>query len=85
MALSVVLVGLAAGTLTTVAYVPEVVKVLRTRDTKSISRLWLGILAAGMALWTAYGFEISSMPLVVTNITALALVLALASLKIRYG
>ncbi|MFO1316327.1 MAG: SemiSWEET transporter [Burkholderiales bacterium] len=77
--------GLAAGGLTTVAFVPQVVRIVRTRSAYDISWWLFGILAVGSALWLWYGIALSSLPLIATNVVTLTLQLAIFWLKWRYG
>lgn len=77
--------GLVAGTLTTIAFVPQVVRILRTRSAHDISWLLFGVLAAGSALWLWYGLRTGSLPLILTNAICLTLQLLIFGLKWRYG
>ena len=77
--------GLVAGALTTVAFVPQIVRILRTRRAYDISWWLFGILAAGSTLWLWYGIRLESLPLIVTNVVTLSLQLAIFWLKWRYG
>lgn len=77
--------GLAAGALTTVAFVPQLVRILRTRSAYDISWWLFGILAAGSVLWLWYGITLDSLPLIATNVTTLTLQIAIFWLKWRYG
>jgi MtN3 and saliva related transmembrane protein len=77
--------GLAAGALTTVAFVPQIVRILRTRSAYDISWWLFGILAAGSVLWLWYGIRLESLPLIATNVVTLSLQLAIFWLKWRYG
>ena len=77
--------GLVAGALTTVAFVPQVVRILRTRSAYDISWWLFGILAAGSALWLWYGIRLESLPLIATNVVTLSLQLLIFWLKWRYG
>jgi MtN3 and saliva related transmembrane protein len=77
--------GLAAGALTTVAFVPQLVRIVRTRSAYDISWWLFGILSAGSVLWLAYGIRLDSLPLVATNVVTLSLQLAIFFLKWRYG
>ena len=77
--------GLVAGALTTVAFVPQVVRILRTRSAYDISWLLFGILAVGSALWLCYGIALNSVPLIATNVATLSLQLVIFALKFRYG
>jgi MtN3 and saliva related transmembrane protein len=77
--------GLIAGALTTVAFVPQVVRIVRTRSAYDISWGLFGILAVGSALWLWYGIRQDSLPLVATNVVTLSLQLTIFWLKWRYG
>jgi MtN3 and saliva related transmembrane protein len=77
--------GLVAGALTTVAFVPQVVRILRTRSAYDISWWLFGILAAGSVLWLWYGIRLDSLPLIATNVVTLSLQLLIFWLKWRYG
>ncbi|MGC8600175.1 MAG: SemiSWEET family sugar transporter [Nitrososphaeria archaeon] len=78
------ILGLIAGFLTTVAYVPEVIKVFSTKDTKGISLLWLLTLLTGALLWFYYGVLIISIPVMAANGVSAFLILMLIFLKIKY-
>jgi MtN3 and saliva related transmembrane protein len=77
-------VGALAATLTTIAFVPQVLRAWRT---KSVGDLSLGMLLSftvGVALWIAYGIALGQVPIIVANSITLALALILLGLKIRY-
>ena len=76
-------VGLAAGVLTTVAFVPQVVRIVRTRSAYDISWWLFGILAAGSALWLWYGIQLGALPLIVTNGITFVLAFMLLGMKLR--
>lgn len=78
-------VGLVAGTLTSIASIPQVVKTLKTRHVRDIS-VWQPLfLAFGVALWMLYGILINDLPLILANITPLVCNVVLTGMKIRYG
>jgi len=67
------LLGLIAATLTTLSFVPQAIKSVRTRDLSGIS---LGMYAAftlGIALWLVYGLMTQAMPVIVANAVTLPL------------
>jgi MtN3 and saliva related transmembrane protein len=67
------LVGTVAGALTTLAFVPQVVRTLRTRSTRDISlTMWLTF-TAGVALWIAYGALAEAWPIIIANSITLVL------------
>lgn len=78
-------VGFVAAVLTTIAFVPQLVKVWRTRRTEDISAGMYSIFAAGVALWLAYGVLIESWPVIVANFITLVFALAILALKLRHG
>ena len=79
------LIGLSAAILTTIANIPQVLKVWRTRETGDLSLFTILLLAAGLALWVLYGALKADAVLIGANAVALAIAMMLAGLKIRYG
>lgn len=78
-------IGFVAATLTTLSFVPQAVRTIRTRDTRGIS-LWMYVMfTVGLACWLAYGFVLMSWPMILSNIVTLALSLTILTLKLRYG
>lgn len=67
------LLGYLAGTLTTIAVVPQIRKAWRTRAVDDISVFMVVILICGLSLWTAYGVLTQAWPIVVTNGVAVLL------------
>jgi MtN3 and saliva related transmembrane protein len=76
--------GLVAGTLTSIAAIPQLVKTLRTRHARDISIWQPLLLAIGIALWLAYGMLIHDTPLVLANIVPLICNIMLTILKVHY-
>ena len=78
-------VGLLAGTLTTVAFLPQVIRAWRSRSTHDLSTGMLIIFLTGIVLWTFYGMEIGSFPMIAANAATIVLVGILLTLKMKYG
>ena len=76
--------GLVAGTLTSIAAIPQLIKTLRTRHARDISIWQPLLLAIGVALWLIYGILIHDTPLILANIIPLACNIMLTILKLRY-
>ena len=76
--------GLVAGTLTSIAAVPQLVKTLRTRHARDISVWQPLLLTFGIALWLVYGILIHDTPLVLANIVPLICNIMLTILKLHY-
>ena len=79
------IIGLIAGTLTTAGYLPQIVKGYRTKSMQDVSLLWLFMLGVGMSLWLVYGLLLDSLPLIVSNLIAVALVVVLLGMKRKYS
>jgi MtN3 and saliva related transmembrane protein len=82
--LPVDLLGLLAGTLTTIAFVPQVLQAWRTRSTRDISLAMFSTFSIGVALWLLYGIAIGSWPIVLANAATLVLALTILYLKLRH-
>jgi MtN3 and saliva related transmembrane protein len=65
--------GLLAAFFTTIANVPQAIKVIRTRSTKSLSAPTYGMLFTGMVLWVIYGVIRNDLPIILANAIAGAL------------
>jgi MtN3 and saliva related transmembrane protein len=59
--------GTLAALCSTISFVPQAWRIVRTRDTKAISPLTYSLTVTGFALWTAYGLGLGEWPLIVTN------------------
>jgi MtN3 and saliva related transmembrane protein len=81
----VTLVGIAAGTLTTLAFLPQVIKTWRTRSTKDVSLGMFLVLVTGIALWLAYGLLTRDPPLIAANAVTLVLAGTILYFKMRHG
>jgi len=77
--------GLIAGTLTTISFVPQVIMAWKTRSTKDISTGMFVMFCAGILLLVLYGFAINSVPVIITNIVTFILAFIILVLKLRHG
>jgi MtN3 and saliva related transmembrane protein len=83
--LSTELIGSAAALLTTLCWLPQAVKLLRTRETRDLSLIAYIAFSGGVFLWLLYGILIGSVPVMAANAVTLVLALGIVSLKLRYG
>ena len=79
------ILGVTAGTLTTVAFIPQLAKVLKSRSTGDLSWGMVLTFTIGVFLWLIYGIWIDSLPVILANAVTLLLQLGIVSLKIKYG
>jgi len=78
------LLGIAAGTLTTIAFVPQVIKTWRTRSGEDISTGMFLLFSSGVLLWLLYGVALKAAPIIIANSITLVLALTIIGLKLRY-
>ncbi len=78
------LIGLAAGALTTGAFVPQVYKTYKYKSAADISLTMCLVLLSGIVLWLVYGTHIKSLAILMTNSITGFLALIIVCLKFRY-
>lgn len=79
------LLGFAAAVLTTLCWLPQALRTIRTKDTRSLSLATQSVLTLGVSLWLIYGILIGDGPLILANVVTFILVSLILVLKIRYG
>jgi MtN3 and saliva related transmembrane protein len=82
---AVTALGLVAGTLTTLAFVPQVIKTWRTRSTHDISLAMFAIFTAGVVAWLAYGILRNDLPVIIANAVTVVLAGTVLYVKLRSG
>jgi MtN3 and saliva related transmembrane protein len=75
--------GLFAGTLTTLSFLPQVVRTMRTRHARDLSAAWLFIFCAGTIAWFVYGLWKGDVAVAAANGVTLGLVLILVGIKVK--
>jgi len=73
-----------AATLTTAAFVPQALHIIRYKETKAISLVMYVTFAAGVAMWLLFGVLIGNWPITISNAITLVLTLAIVTMKLRY-
>lgn len=81
----IALIGFAAAFCTTAAYVPQVMRIWRTRSTQDISLGMFLVMTAGLIFWLIYGFSLHSFPIIACNGATLVLTSIILVLKLRHG
>ncbi|WP_417449619.1 SemiSWEET transporter [Kordiimonas sp.] len=82
---TITMIGLLAGSLTTIAFVPQVIHAWRTRSTRDVSLSMFTILCAGIFMWIVYGFIIGDLPVIVANVITFGLASSVIVAKLRFG
>jgi MtN3 and saliva related transmembrane protein len=78
------LLGSLAGMLTTISFVPQVLKAWRSKRCDDLSWGMLVTFSTGVVLWLIYGLRLWAMPIIIANAVTLALLVTIIVLKIRY-
>ncbi len=79
------LVGYIAAVFTTAAYIPQALKVVQSKHTKSISLGMYSLITTGIALWFVYGIMIDSWPVILANGITFVPALIILIMKLRHG
>lgn len=78
------IIGFLAAILTTVAFFPQVVKVYKTKETKSISLSMYIVFTLGILLWLIYGVYLYSLPMIFANAITLFSSIYILFMKIKH-
>jgi len=81
---SIEILGLVAGTITSITFLPQVVKIWQTKSAKDLSIMMLLLLMLGVILWLIYGLVIMSAAIIYTNSMVLAMSLIMLYFKLKF-
>jgi MtN3 and saliva related transmembrane protein len=80
----VTILGYLAGAMTTLAFLPQLIKVIRSRSTRDISLAMFIVICTGIFFWLVYGILINSLPIILANAVTLVIAGTILILKFRY-
>ena len=80
----ITILGLAAGALTTIAFLPQMLQIWRTKSAKDVSYVMLIVFMSGLFLWLVYGIILGALPVILANGVTLCFNLIILWLKIKY-
>ena len=83
--LNVEFFGYFAAVLTTLAFLPQLVKTLKTKKAEDVSLITLIMFLTGVLSWIIYGYKISSTPILIANIITFILNLLILIFKITFS
>ena len=78
-------IGDFAACFTTIAYIPQAIKVFREKNTTGISLAMYGMITTGIGAWLVYGILIGSPSLILCNGISLVTAIAILIMKIKHG
>lgn len=76
-------IGVIGAFLTTIAFLPQTIMTIKTRDTQSLSLTMYSLFIAGVICWLIYGITLMNYVIIWANIITLALALVILSIKIN--
>ncbi len=77
--------GYFAAILTTLAFVPQLIKTLKTKKADDVSLTTLIMFLTGVAAWIIYGIQISSKPILIANLITFLLNFLILVFKLIYS
>jgi len=75
--------GSLAGGLTTIAFIPQVIRTWKTRSAQDISLFMFLLFSCGVMLWLIYGIMLQALPIILANGITLTLSTSILALKVR--
>ncbi len=78
------ILGLVAGTITSITFVPQVIKIWQTKSAKDLSTAMLLLLMLGVVLWLIYGLVVMSASIIYTNSMVLLMSLVMLYFKLKF-
>ncbi|MBN1544395.1 SemiSWEET transporter [Candidatus Woesearchaeota archaeon] len=79
------IIGLLAATGTTASFIPQVLKIYRTKKTTDLSLKMYAILTTGVFLWLVYGIIERDLPIILANAITFIFSSSILALKIKHG
>ena len=77
-------IGMIAAICTTVSFIPQAVKTIRTKNTTAISSVMYSLFTFGTLMWLEYGFLCDDIPIIIANAITLILAAIILYYKLRY-
>jgi MtN3 and saliva related transmembrane protein len=79
------ILGLIAGTISSITFLPQVIKIWQTKSAKDLSAPMLFLLITGVSMWLAYGIFLKDVPIIYTNSTVLFMSFIMLFFKFKYN
>jgi MtN3 and saliva related transmembrane protein len=79
------ILGLAAGTISSITFLPQVIKIWQTKSAKDLSLPMLLLLVLGVSMWLTYGIIIKNVPVIYTNSMVLFMTFIMLFFKLKFN
>jgi MtN3 and saliva related transmembrane protein len=83
--MNIQILGLAAGTISSITFLPQVIKIWQTKSAKDLSMPMLLLLVLGVSMWLAYGIFLKDVPIIYTNSMVLLMSFIMLFFKLKYN
>jgi MtN3 and saliva related transmembrane protein len=77
-------VGIAAGVCTSLALLPQLIKLMKYKKAEDLSLVYLVTLFCGLVLWIWYGVLRDDLPIMLTNVVSLVLNILMIIMGVKY-
>ena len=78
------ILGLAAGTISSITFLPQVIRIWKTKSAKDLSLNMLGLLILGVGMWLTYGILVKDVAIIYTNSMVLSMSFIMLYFKFRF-
>ena len=78
------MLGLTAGTITSITFLPQVIQIWKTKSAKDLSMFMLMLLIMGVSMWLTYGILVKDAAIIYTNSMVLAMSLIMLYFKLKF-
>jgi MtN3 and saliva related transmembrane protein len=83
--MNIEILGLAAGTITSITFLPQVIKIWQTKSAKDLSLPMLLLLILGTCMWFTYGVLLKNAPIIYTNSMVLLMSFIMLFFKFKFN
>mgnify|MGYP006418449359 CR=1 FL=1 len=80
----IMIVGSIAAACTTLSFLPQAIKVIKTKHTKDLSLEMYSVFVFGVLMWLIYGILLGEIPIIIANVVTLVLASVILGFKIKY-
>ena len=78
------IIGYIAGVLSIITYIPQVIKLYKTKTTEGLSILMIYLMCISVTLWMSYGFILHNIPMIITNASIVFLTILILCMVYKY-
>lgn len=78
------ILGLSAGTITSITFLPQVIQIWKTKSAKDLSLGMLGLLIIGVSMWLSYGILVKDVAIIYTNSMVLLMSFVMLYFKLKF-